>query len=153
MSTIDLSPLYRSSVGFERLPTLLSDAVQRGEVGYPPYNIEKTGEDTYRIAMAVAGFSADDVEIVAERNRVTIRGNVQEDKDTTYLHRGIAARAFERHFDLAEYVEVAGASLENGLLQINLKREVPERMKPRQIEIGGESARRTSSRKVEKVAA
>lgn len=142
MATLDFAPLYRSTIGFDRLPLLLSHALERDEGGYPPYNIEKLGEDDYRIEIAIAGFTKDDVEIVAEQNRLTIRGH-QEPKDSeAYLHRGIAARSFERKFDLADHVEVRGAVMENGLLTIDLKREVPDALKPRRIEIGSGKVRR-----------
>jgi molecular chaperone IbpA len=137
MATLDFTPLFRSTVGFDRVPSVLSLAMQREEGGYPPYNIEKHGDDVYRIVMAVAGFGSDDIEIVAERNRLTVRGSVKDRGEKTYLHRGIATRAFERHFDLADFVKVAGASLDNGLLAIALQREIPEAMKPRKVEISG----------------
>jgi len=137
MATLDFSPLYRSSIGFDQLPTLLAHALQRDETGFPPYNIEKLTEDQYRITLAVAGFAPDDIEIVCEQNLLTVRGRTKEgERASTYLHRGIAARAFERQFDLAEYVEVTDASLTNGLLEIALKRELPEALKPRSIPIG-----------------
>ena len=135
MATLDFTPLFRSSIGFDRLPDLLSDAVGRAESTYPPYNIEKCGEDQYRIVMAVAGFGKDDVELVQEQNRLTIRGRLKETHGRTYLHRGIATRAFERHFDLADYVEVTDATMGEGLLVISLKRELPEALKPRSIPI------------------
>jgi molecular chaperone IbpA len=137
MATFDFSPLYRSSIGFDQLPTLFAHALQRDETGFPPYNIEKLTEDQYRITLAVAGFAPDDIEIVCEQNLLTVRGRTNEsERASTYLHRGIAARAFERQFDLAEYVEVTNASLVNGLLEIELKRELPEALKPRSIPIG-----------------
>jgi molecular chaperone IbpA len=136
MATLDFAPLYRSSIGFDQLPSLLTHALQRDETGFPPYNIEKLGEDQYRITLAVAGFSKDDIEIMRDGNLLTVRGRVRENEPKTYLHRGIAGRAFERQFDLAEYVDVTGASLENGLLEIALKRELPEALKPRSIPIG-----------------
>ena len=135
MATLDFTPLFRSTIGFDQLPSLLSHALERREAGYPPYNIEKVGEDQYRISMAVAGFSKDDVEIVQEQNRLTVRGQVKETNGKTYLHRGIATRAFERHFDLADYVEVTDAAMGEGLLVISLKRELPEALKPRSIPI------------------
>jgi len=142
MAAPDFAPLFRSTVGFDRVPALLSLAMQREEGGYPPYNIEKLNEDAYRIVMAVAGFGMDDIEIIAERNRLAVRGEVKDRGERVFLHRGIAARAFERQFDLADFVEVVGASLENGLLTIELKREIPEALKPRRIEIGsGKSAK------------
>ena len=135
MATLDFTPLFRSSIGFDQLPGLLSHALERPETGYPPYNIEKVGEDQYRIVMAVAGFGKDDVELVQEQNRLTIRGRLKETHGRTYLHRGIATRAFERHFDLADYVEVTDATMGEGLLVISLKRELPEALKPRSIPI------------------
>jgi molecular chaperone IbpA len=135
MATLDFTPLFRSSIGFDQLPGLLSHALERPETGYPPYNIEKYGEDQYRIVMAVAGFGKDDVELVQEQNRLTIRGRLKETDARTYLHRGIATRAFERHFDLADYVEVTDATMGEGLLVISLKRELPEALKPRSIPI------------------
>ena len=135
MATFDFAPLLRSSIGFDQLPGLISHAFERPETGYPPYNIEKAGEDQYRIVMAVAGFGKDDVELVQEQNRLTIRGRLKETDGKTYLHRGIATRAFERHFDLADYVEVTDATMGEGLLVISLKRELPEALKPRSIPI------------------
>jgi molecular chaperone IbpA len=135
MATLDFTPLFRSSVGFDRVPMLLSHAMQREEGGYPPYNIEKCGEDQYRIVMAVAGFSKDDLEIVAEHNRLTVRGRIKDREGKTYLYRGIATRSFQRQFDLADFVEVSGATMGDGLLIIDLKRELPEELKPRTIEI------------------
>jgi len=136
MREFDFAPLYRSAIGFDRLMGLLQTAAQ-GDLGdnYPPYNIEKTGEDSYRITMAVAGFAADEITITAKQNVLTVAGAKQGDDNGVYLHRGIGARAFERRFDLADFVKVTGAGLENGLLSIALTREVPEEMKPRRIEI------------------
>jgi molecular chaperone IbpA len=115
---------------------LLSHAMQREESSYPPYNIEKCGEDQYRIVMAVAGFSKEDIEVIAEHNRLTVRGQINKERDgRTYLHRGIATRSFQRQFDLADFVEVTGATMGDGLLVIDLKRELPEELKPRKIEI------------------
>ena len=114
MATLDFTPLFRSTIGVDQLPGLLSHALERPEIGYPPYNIEKVGEDQYRIVMAVAGFGKDDVEIVQEQNRLSVRGKLKESNGTTYLHRGIATRAFERHFDLADYVEVTDATMGEG---------------------------------------
>ena len=136
MATLDFAPLYRSSIGFDQLPHLLAHALQRDESGFPPYNIEKIADDQYRITLAVAGFNQDDIEIVYEHNKLTVRGKAKETGAKTYLHRGIAGRAFERQFDLAEHVEVTGATLVNGLLEIALKRELPEALKPRRIPIG-----------------
>jgi molecular chaperone IbpA len=135
MATLDFSPLYRSSIGFDQLPRLLSHALERPVATYPPYNIEKVGEDQYRIVMAVAGFGKDDVELVREQHRLTVRGMLKEPNGKTYLHRGIATRAFERTFDLADYVEVTDATMGEGLLVISLKRELPEALKPRSIAI------------------
>jgi molecular chaperone IbpA len=142
MATLDFTPLYRSTIGFDQLPGLLAHALQRDETGFPPYNIEKIAEDRYRIVMAVAGFAKDDIEIVRNQNLLTVRGKAKEKNPGTYLYRGIAGRAFEREFDLAEYVEVTGASLENGLLEITLERELPEALKPRRIPIGSASGGR-----------
>jgi molecular chaperone IbpA len=140
MRTFDLTPFYRSTVGFDRLFSLL-DQVSGVDTapGYPPYNIERTGENAYRISVAVAGFSEPELSIVAKENTLTIRGEKQnktEENKGDVLYQGIAARTFERVFQLADHVEVKGAALENGLLHVDLKREVPEAMKPRQIRIG-----------------
>jgi molecular chaperone IbpA len=137
MRTYDFSPLFRSTVGFDRVSRLLDHALQTDEsTGYPPYNIEKTGEDAYRIVMAVAGFGEDDLEIVANENSLVVKGHARKDEDgVTFLHRGIAGRAFERRFQLADYIRVSGARLENGILTVELVREVPEHMKPRTIAI------------------
>lgn len=139
MRAIDLSPLYRASVGFDRMTSLL-DSVNRIDetaLSYPPYNIEKTGDDTYRIAMAVAGFSEDELEITVKQSSLVIAGRKEkaEDNAASYLHRGIATRPFERRFDLADHIKVTGAGLENGLLYVELVREVPEAMKPRSIKV------------------
>lgn len=138
MRTIDYSPLYRSTVGFDRLFSLL-DNMSQPENGqsYPPYNIERTGEDAYRITMAVAGFSDAEISIEAKQNALTVTGekNEPEDGDNEVLFRGIAARSFERRFQLADHVEVHEASLEHGLLHIDLVREIPEAMKPKKISI------------------
>jgi molecular chaperone IbpA len=140
MRTFDLAPLYRSTVGFDRLFDLFDQAAGHdGAPGYPRYNIERTGENDYRITVAVAGFSEADLSIEAKENTLTIRGEKQartdEQKGET-LYQGIAARAFERVFQLADFVQVKGAALENGLLHVDLVREVPEAKKPRQIKIG-----------------
>ena len=144
MRTYDLSPLYRSTVGFDRLFSLL-DGMSNGDgQPYPPYNIERTGENAYRITMAVAGFSDADLDVQAKENVLTVKGEKQEEKkdeEREVLYRGIAARAFERRFQLADHVEVKGASLENGLLHIDLVREIPEAMKPRKISIGSSKAK------------
>jgi molecular chaperone IbpA len=145
MRTFDLAPLYRSTVGFDRLFSML-DQVSGFDSGspYPPYNIERTGENAYRITLAVAGFAEKELSIEAKQNTLTIKGEKQakaEEKKSEVLYQGIAARAFERVFQLAEHVEVKGASLENGLLHVDLVRQVPEAMKPRQIAIGNGSAK------------
>ena len=141
MRTFDLAPLYRSTVGFDRLFSMLDQVSGFDNSGstYPPYNIERTGENAYRITLAVAGFSDKDIAIEAKQNTLTIKGEKQakaDEKKGEVLYQGIAARAFERVFQLAEHVQVTGAALENGLLHVDLMREVPEAMKPRQIPIG-----------------
>ena len=133
MRTFDLTPLYRSAIGFDRLASLLE---QRAEPSYPPYNIELVSEDNYRIVMALAGFTRDEVEIVTERDTLHVTGRKQKDEtQRTYLHRGIAARDFEQRFQLANHVKVTAASFDNGMLTIELVREVPEAFKPRKIAI------------------
>lgn len=137
MNSFDFSPLFRSTIGFDRL-TRLMDAASQVDTGsaYPPYNIEATGENAYRLTMAVAGFGADDLEITAKEGALVVTGKARkEDEDKHYLHRGIARRAFERRFQLADHIRVAGASLDNGLLHVDLVREVPEALKARKIEI------------------
>lgn len=137
MRSVDFTPLHRSTVGFDRLFSMLDTLAQpESSQSYPPYNIERTGENTYRITMAVAGFSEADIEIEAHRNQLTVKGekpNNSSDENTELLYRGIASRAFERRFQLADFVEVESANLKNGLLHINLKREIPEQLKPRKI--------------------
>ncbi len=141
MRTFDLSPLYRSTVGFDRLFNLLDTAAGNETAQpYPPYNIERTGQNEYRVTLAVAGFSEGDLDIQSKENVLTVKGEKKEEKqegEREVLYRGIAGRAFERRFQLADHVEVTGASLENGLLHIDLVREIPEAMKPRKIAIGG----------------
>ena len=137
-SAFDFSPLFRSTVGFDRLTSLLESAarVDDATIGYPPYNIEKLDEDSYRITMAVAGFAESDLEIEARMNTLSVRGNPAGSQgDHTFLHRGIAGRAFNRTFQLADHVKVTGAHLDAGLLYIDLVREIPEEMKPRKIEV------------------
>jgi len=140
MRTFDLAPLYRSTVGFDRMFSLFDQvAGHDGAPGYPPYNIERTGENDYRITVAVAGFAEADLNIEAKENTLTIRGEKQtknEEKQGETLYQGIAARSFERVFQLADFVQVKGAALENGLLHVDLVREIPEAKKPRQIAIG-----------------
>ena len=138
MRTFDPTPLWRSTVGFDRLFNLLDESARwTGEDNYPPYNIERTGEDHYWISLALAGFTPDEVTITAEQNVLTVEGHKGEKTDHQYLYRGISARPFRRVFNLADYVEVKGASFEGGLLKIELVREVPEAMKPRRIAITG----------------
>jgi molecular chaperone IbpA len=141
MRTYDFAPLWRSSIGFDRLFDLLNDT-QRLETqdNYPPYDIVRTGEETYRISLALAGFSAEDVTVTVQQNMLTVAGRKSEQatqkSGPEYLYQGIAAREFERQFSLEDHVEVENASFENGLLQINLVRRIPEAMKPRRVEIG-----------------
>src|SRR5215472_7060454 len=139
MNTFDFSPLFRSTIGFDRLTRLVDAAarVDNAALAYPPYNIEKTGEDAYRLTMAVAGFSPDEIDVTVHENSLLVTGKAkQEDENGRYLHRGIARRAFERRFSLADHIKVVGASLANGMLHVDLVREVPEAVKPRKIEIG-----------------
>ncbi|MGL5307670.1 Hsp20 family protein [Aeromonas veronii] len=137
MRSIDFSPLYRSAIGFDRLANLIESAASNGNAGYPPYNIEQLGDNDYRISMAVAGFTQEELELSFQENLLTVKGNKQADTGHNYLYQGIAERGFERRFQLADYVRVKGADLKNGLLHIELVREVPEAMKPRKIEING----------------
>ncbi|MEX0955053.1 MAG: Hsp20 family protein [Rhizobiaceae bacterium] len=145
MRHVDFSPLYRSTVGFDRLFNML-DTVGQPDNGqtYPPYNIERTGEDAYRISMAVAGFGEDEISIEAHRNVLTVKGEKAEEsgEENEFLYRGIAARAFERRFQLADFVEVSGAELKNGLLHIELKRNIPDEMKPRKIAIAASGSKK-----------
>ena len=139
MRTYDLTPFYRSTVGFDRLFSLLDQATSDGSPGYPPYNIERTGDNAYRISVAVSGFAKEELSIVAKENTLTIKGGKVANEQSTQsemLYRGIAARAFERVFQLADHVQVKSAALENGLLHVDLVREIPEAKKPRQIPIG-----------------
>jgi molecular chaperone IbpA len=147
MRSFDLAPLYRSTVGFDRLFSMLDQAsgLEAPTQSYPPYNIERTGENAYRISVAVAGFTDKDISIEVKEQALTIRGEkavAEGEAKPDYLHQGIAARAFERRFQLADHVQVKGAILEHGLLHVDLVREIPEAMKPRQIAIStGEGAR------------
>ena len=143
MTTFDFTPLYRTSVGFDRLASLMSSAKHQDQgKSYPPYNIRTLGENNYQITMAIAGFAEADLDISTEHNRLVITGNREdEEEDGEFLHRGIATRSFERRFNLADHVKVVAASLENGLLHIELERELPEAMKPRKIEIGKPATR------------
>ena len=154
MRTVDYAPLYRSTIGFDRLFSML-DNMGTGESvqTYPPYNIERTGENAYRISMAVAGFGEDDLSIESKENTLTITGEkkaTEESKDSEFLFQGIASRAFERRFQLADHVEIRNAKLENGLLHIDLVREIPEAMKPRKIAI---SKPEEKAKKVKQIAA
>ena len=157
MRTLDLSPLFRSTVGFDRMTSLLETASRmdtNAANSYPPYNIERQSEDEYRISMAVAGFTLNDLEIEVQDQAVTVRGRQadsvsEDDETTTYLHRGIATRAFERRFHLADHIRVAGAKLEHGLLHVQLVREVPEALKPRMIEISSGTSSGASAKVIE----
>ena len=142
MRTFDLSPLYRSSIGFDRMASLLDSAfsAEQNQPSYPPYNIELIDDDEYRITMAIAGFQPDELSVVVEQNTLKISGTKNAaDKSGKFLHQGIAARNFERRFQLADHVKVSAANNENGLLHIELKREIPEAMRPRTIEINAGS--------------
>lgn len=145
MRTFDFAPLFRSTIGFDHLTTLLDSVSQReqSQPSYPPYNIELLGQDQYRITMAIAGFVEEEIDIQSERQTLTVTGKKAEDstKEKNYLHQGIAGRNFERVFQLADHVKVTGATLENGLLNVDLVREIPETMKPRQIAVNGKTAR------------
>ena len=135
---IDVTPLWRSSIGFDRMLDLVDDAIRFESTGtYPPYNIEKTGEDAYRLTMAVAGFSPEEIDVTVHENALLVTGKAKkEDENGRYLHRGIARRAFERRFSLVDHIKVVGASLVNGMLHVDLTHEVPEAAKPRKIQIG-----------------
>lgn len=137
MNTIDLSPLYRNSIGFDRMASLLDHAMRAEPTnpGYPPYNIEVLEENRYSISLAIAGFAESDLDITVEKGVLTVRGKKVDDVERKYLHQGIANRAFERKFNLADHIEVTGADLSNGLLSISLVKEIPEAMKPRTIAI------------------
>lgn len=136
MSSIDFSPLFRSTIGFDRVFQLLENSQRVVSVGnWPPYDIVREGEDAYQITLGVAGFSKDELTITCEPNLLVVKGSKGEDRERTYLHRGLTTTAFERRFELADYVEVTDANLENGLLTISLKVELPEAMKPRRIAI------------------
>lgn len=153
MRTYDLSPLYRSAIGFDRLARLLNDAQRNeAEISYPPYNIELLSEDSYRIVMAVAGFNESELEIESEQQTLRVAGRKEsrsenEGQEVTYLHRGIAARDFEHKFQLADHVKVTKAKLENGLLHIELVREVPEALKPRKVQIEAANDRQLIEKK------
>ena len=135
MTTYDFAPLFRTAIGFDRLARLMDNAMS-ADVSYPPYNIEKTGEDSYRLTMAVAGFGPDEIEMTVKENTLQISGRAgKEDGKSEVLYRGIAGRAFERRFVLADHIVVEGAELQNGLLHVALKRVVPEALKPRRIQV------------------
>lgn len=155
MRTFDLAPFYRSTVGFDRLFSLLDQAADTS-TGYPPYNIERTGENDYRISVAVSGFSPAEISIVSKENTLSIKGEKSANENgkdgNEVLYRGIASRAFERQFQLADYVQVKSASLENGLLHVDLVREIPEAKKPRQIQIATGSAPRSIEGSVQQAA-
>lgn len=142
MRHFDFSPLYRSTVGFDRVFTMLDSLAQPEQPTYPPYNIEKTGDNAYRISMAVAGFDETELSIELNQHLLTVKGEKSDEKSENgdLLYRGIAKRAFERRFQLADHVEVRAAHLKNGLLHIDLVREIPEAMKPRRIEIAAPTA-------------
>ncbi len=140
MRTYDFAPLWRSTVGFDRLLNLLDEAQQAAEDNYPPYNIERIGENHYQISLALAGFAPDELAITAEQNVLTVEGRKAEKSQRDYLYQGISSRPFKRQFNLAEYVQVKGASFDNGLLRVELVREIPEAMKPRRIPIGSSAS-------------
>jgi len=146
MRSFDLTPLFRSTVGFDRFSNLI-DAAMRGEdntPAYPPYNIEKLSDDEYRIVLAVAGFTEADLTLTVQENQLTVAGShidKNENKDANYLYKGIATRTFERKFNLADHVKVTGAGLDNGLLTVSLKRELPESIKPRMVPINGKNSK------------
>jgi molecular chaperone IbpA len=146
-NTFDFTPFRRSTVGFDRLFDMIESARADISDTWPPFNLEKDGEEGYRITLAVAGFRPDEIDIVAQQNLLVVTGRKEEKDgdDDRYLHRGISARAFERRFQLADYIQVRSADFDNGLLSISLEREIPEAMKPRKIEIGSGSAPRQLS--------
>ncbi len=142
MRPFDFAPLYRSTVGFDRLFQLLDGGAEGEASTYPPYNIERTADNKYRITMAVAGFAKDEIDIQVKEQSLTVKGEKKaDDKERQYLHRGIATRAFERRFQLADHVEVTGADLQDGLLHLELVRNVPERLKPRSVQIGNSATK------------
>lgn len=155
MRSLDFAPLYRSAIGFDRMANLLDNLSrsEQNQPSYPPYNIELTGEDQYRITMAVAGFDRSELNIEVNQNNLTVSANkAPEQEERQYLHQGIAARNFERRFQLADHVEVRSATFENGLLHIDLKREIPEAMKPRTIQIDDAVGQESKSDSVKQVA-
>lgn len=156
MNTFDFSPLFRSTVGFDRLSRMLeSSMLADQDQAYPPYNIVKVNDDNYRITMAIAGFSEQELDITSRENQLIVQGRNQgreAEEGVTYLHRGIAGRAFERRFQLADHIKVTGAAMENGLLTIDLVREIPEAMKPRKIEISSSNTDKLIEQKNKKSA-
>ena len=150
-TTFDFSPLFRSSIGFDRMLNALEAASRVESIdNWPPYDIAKLGEDDYRITMAVAGFGEKELTLTQEQNMLLVAGQKADEESAQYLHRGIAGRAFQRRFELADHVKVVGASLVNGLLTIDLKREIPEEMKPRRIEIAaGEALPKVETKQIE----
>ena len=156
MRNYDFAPLWRTSIGFDRLIDLInSNRHLEGQDNYPPYDIVRTGEETYRVSLAVAGFSPDDITITAQQNILLVAGRKPENVEHEYLYQGISSRPFERQFSLEDHVEVQGASYENGLLQIELVRRVPEAMKPRRIDIatGTPAGKKDKSKTVEAIRA
>lgn len=135
MATLDFAPLFRTTVGFDQLPDLYSKVIERNSSGYPPYDIERVAADEFRIVVAVAGFSLENIEIIQAENRLIIKGVSKDEDQKDFIYRGIAARPFAREFDLANYVDVTSAELVNGLLVVSLKRVLPDAMKPRTIPI------------------
>ncbi|MBX3428513.1 MAG: Hsp20 family protein [Hyphomonadaceae bacterium] len=150
MASNDLNPLYRTLVGFDRIASLMDQAARLDAApGYPPFNVEQIGEDNFRIELAVAGFAEDDLNIEFKQNSLLVTGQRKAVEQRNFLHRGIAERSFERRFGLADHVRVAGAKLENGLLTIDLVRELPELLKPRKIEIGSATAAKSKPKVVD----
>lgn len=144
-SAFDFSPFRRSTIGFDRLFDMLEESTVGSTENYPPFDLVMVGDDEYRIDLAVAGFSRDEIEITAQQNQLIVKGKRTDEDGTEYVHRGIATREFERRFGLADHIRVTDADLHDGLLSISLVREIPEAMKPRQIEIGGGSTKRIES--------
>jgi molecular chaperone IbpA len=151
MRTYDFAPLFRSTIGFDRLFDLAETVHRGGEDNYPPYNIERLAEDRYQIALAVAGFTPDEISLTAEQNALTVEGNKVDKTEREYLYQGISTRRFKRQFSLADYVQVKSARFDNGLLMIELAREIPEAMKPRRIAINAAAPR--PARQLENAAA
>jgi len=147
MRTYDFSPLWRSTIGFDRLFDLLDETQRTTEDHYPPYNIERLGEDRYQISLALAGFTPDEVAVTAEQNVLIVEGRKSDKDQHEYLYQGISARPFKRQFNLADYVQVKTAAFENGLLRVELVREIPEAMKPRRIAIGGAASEHITQQK------